>query len=48
MLPFVFYLMQKDIIYRMNDKGKENFKANDPCLVAEKDNSEIRSYVYQS
>jgi len=26
MLPFVFYMTQKDIIYKRNDRGKENFK----------------------
>lgn len=48
MLPFVFDLTQKDIIYRRNDRGKENLKAKDPCQVAEGEHSEIRSYVYQN
>ena len=44
---FVFYWL-KDIIYRRNDRGKENLKAKCPCHVAEGEHYEIRSYIYQS
>jgi len=44
----ICFLFDAKRYYLQEDRGKENFKAKYPCLMAEKDNSEIRSYVYQS